>query len=349
MASPSPGSVLVAGTGKMGRNIGLHLARNGWRVAWQGRDAKRLAEAKRWLGRRLRKLPPDATLGFLLADDPAQLPPVTLVIEAIEEEASSKRELLLGLEPRLPAPAPRLLSTTSSLLPEELHPRLSVAHFFYPLEYTGLVELLPGPTLGAEAAQGLATLLEGTGLLVLRQDRRSAFLLNRLLLPLQNACLRALMSGTPPEQVDQASATSPLCPVGQLGLMDGVGLDVVAAAVENYVARMEPGEAATYAPLRRGLARALALGRRGNKSGQGLLCGEPMTWDVPPEPGGAEPASWSDLMLGACVAALDRGLVDGPTLDAALTRLYGAEATVGEELMRCISRRMGAAKQPPPA
>ena len=347
----APGSVLVAGTGKMGRNIGLHLARNGWRVAWMGRDAQRMALAERWLGRRLRKLPPEAALGFWLADDPKPLPPVALVIEAIEEDAGRKQELLRRLEARLPTPtpAPRLLSTTSSLLPEALHPRLSVAHFFYPLEYTGLVELVPGPALGPEDAHELAATLEQTGLLVVRQDHRSAFMLNRLLLPLQNACLAALINGMPPEQVDEASAASPLCPVGQLGLMDSVGLDVVAAAVENYLARMEPQEAAAYAPLRRGLARALALGRRGNKSGAGLLCGEPMTWDEQPEPGWSAPEAWSDLMLGACMAAKERGLVDAATLDAALARLFGAEATVGEELMRCISRRMQEGESRSPA
>ena len=317
----------------MGRNIGLHLARNGWRVAWLGRDAHRLARTERWLGRRLRKLSGEA-LGFFLAGDDGPLPRVEWVVEAIEEDAHRKVSLLAQLEPRLPAPSPRLLSTTSSILPEQLHPDLSVAHFFYPLEYTRLVELIPGPGLRHAEADAVAATLEQTGLLVVRQDRDSAFFLNRLLLPLQASCFGALFNGASAEEVDLASAASPLCPNGQLSLMDSVGLDVVAAAVDNYMGRMIPEQANTCAPLQRGLRLALEQGRLGNKNGAGLLCGEPMVWQPEPMWAGDDPGEYPRLMFQACASVLDQGWVDGPTLDEALVRLYGAETTVATERER---------------
>ena len=331
----NPGKVLVAGTGKMGRNIGLHLARHGWRVAWLGRDRERLDGAARWLGRRLRKLPDMAALGFFCLAEDASLPAVDLVIEAIEEDAEAKRVLLRDLDFRLPTPSPPLLSTTSSIFPQDLHPRLSVAHFFYPLELTGLVEFIPGPSLGASVVDGVIAALERTGLMVLRQDRRSAFLLNRLILPLQDACFRALLAGgVTPEEVDEASAASPLCPVGQLSLMDSVGLDVIAAAVDHYIGHMALEMVVVYTPLCRGLGKALALGRRGNKGGGGLLHGEPMDWEEAPYNKEKVQPDYARIMLQTCLDALERGHIDSPTLDEALAKLYGAETTVEEEKKR---------------
>jgi len=301
--SAAPGRALVAGTGKMGRNIGLHLARNGWRVAWLGRDRERLDRTARWLGRRLRKLGPEAALGFFCLGDP-ELPAVDIVVEAVEEDLQRKRDLLSALDTALTG-APTLLSTTSSILPGELHPRLSVAHFFYPLEYTGLVELIVGDVETCD----LAELLEQAGLMVLRQNERSAFLLNRLLLPLQNACYQALAAGMDPDEVDEASAASPLCPVEQLSLINSVGPRTVAAAVRNYLSRMPAGEAETYAPLVSGLA------------------GEPAS----PETRRAPRADFARLMLTSCLDALEAGHIDGPTLDLALEKLYGAETTVAAE------------------
>lgn len=319
------GTLLVAGTGKMGRNAGLHFARNGWRVGWLSRDGARLAAAERWLRRRLRKLG-DPCLGFFLPGAP-DLPGVDMVLEAVEEDPAVKAALLTELEGVIPGAPPRLLSTTSSLLPGALHPRLDVAHFFYPLELTRLVELVPGEGRDGVA---LAALLGGLGLQVVRQNRRSAFLLNRLLLPLQREAMAEVLAGAPPERVDERTAASLLCPLGQLSLMDAVGLDTVQAAAAAYVGRLPEAGQRIYRPLLRGLERALAEGRRGTKSGSGLLAGEPVRW------GAGSPASrpgeqYAALMAVTCRRAVELGLIQEAVLDDALARILGAEVSLAAE------------------
>ncbi len=327
--------LLVAGMGKMGRNIGLHFARQGWQVGWFSRDQERQERGERWLGRRLRKISGGAALGFMIPG--ATLPEVDILIEAVEEDRASKVELLARLDRDLPTKTTRLLSTTSSILPGEIHPRLSVAHFFYPLEFTGMVELVPGPAQPGEEGARLGTILSSAGLEVLVEDQSTAFLLNRLLLPLQSECFRALIQGLPAEQVEEASAASPLCPVGQLGLMDSVGLDVVAAAVEQYLARMPEEGRRAHEPLRRGLAHCLCGGRRGNKGGGGLLRGEPLDWGEVELGGGRDalaPELWPALVLRTCKHLVDQGMVEAGALDSALVRLFGAETTVAAETGR---------------
>ncbi len=347
------GRLLVAGAGKMGRNVGLHFARNGWQVGWLSRDGERLTRAARWLGRRLKKLPADASLGMFGPDDP--LPRVDLVLEAVQEDREAKVALLATLEAALPGPAPGLLSTTSSLLPDELHPRLDVAHFFYPLELTAMVELVPGAR--GRRAQDLVALLQGLGLRVLVQNRRSAFLLNRLLLPLQSEVTRELMTGAEPARVDEQSAASPLCPVGQLGLMDSVGLDVVHAAVVSYMNRMNGDACRAHAPLLRAVGIARAQGRRGIKSGAGLLAGERLTWgplpgetgtwDPLPERSPAPAEQWPALLCVTCRRAVELALIEAKDLDDALARVFGAEATLAQEEARLGPAALEAAARLP--
>lgn len=269
--------VVVVGGGKLGREVGLFFLRRGLSVAFRSRDPGRLAQLERAVGRGLRHQPGASALAGASAtflQPGAALPEARLALETVEEALEPKREVFAALAAAYPPEVP-LASNSSSFLPSQLHPRAHGLHFFRPVDTSGFVEWVQPGDAGAPAADALGALLREVGLVPIVQREARAFAVNRVLLPAQAVCLRALLLGAPPEAVD-AATVSALFPLGHLALLDAVGLDVVAAAVQQYRGRLAPERAAPLAPLAEGLAALLAQGKRGQKNGDGLLLGQPL-------------------------------------------------------------------------
>lgn len=336
------GHLLVAGSGKTGRDIGLHFLTAGWRVTWLSRDPDRLAQLSRRVGRKVvRAGQPAPAVAFRLVGDPGA-PEPDLFVETVGEDAAEKRAVFDRVLPGLPARTV-LATNSSSLLPGEIHPRCLGAHFFYPLALTRLAEVVvPAPTPPPEAAT-LQGMLQGVGLRAIVETPGTAFAVNRLLLPLQAEAVRALRAGWPAEVVDRASAT-PLFPIGQLALMDAVGLDVVAPAVANYLRRLPRGEALEYAGLASALAELLALGKRGTKSRDGFLAGSALPLGAGAAAQGTErdlALDFQALAVRVCERALAAGAIGAGDLDHALAALFGAETTLAAEQRRSGRERDG--------
>lgn len=339
--------LLVAGTGRMGLDSGLFFLRRGWRVTWLSGDQKRRDEFARRIARELQRLgeadPGAARAGaaqVLLLDDPGELGEADLFLEAVREDVVQKRNVFSRIAPLLAAQTP-LATISSSILPGEIHPRCLGAHGFFPLEITRLVEAVTPPDAGARGAGALLEILRGVGLHVIVQATANAFAVNRLLLPLQAEAVRALRAGWPAAVVDGASAT-PLVPFGQLALMDAVGLDVVAAAVENYCRRLPPGEAQDYAELGETLRDLIARGKRGRKNRDGFLSGSPLPWAVDaPAPGDtAELAEdFRTLAAATCTRAIESGDIDPEDLGLAFSSLFATAVPLEEERRRCRGAR----------
>ena len=318
------GRILIVGSGKMARNVGLFLAGRGYATSWVSRDAARLGALESWARKRLRRFTPlgsgPEAATFHRAGD-SGLPAADVVIEAVDEQAASKRQALAALPAALRAEA-LLVSLSSSILPGEIDAACAGLHVFYPVELTRLVELIVPAGYPAERHQRLRALADDLGLDAVEQDERSAFAVNQLLLPLQAECLRALADGCSPAELDQ-DTISALLPVGQLTLLDAVGLDVVLPAVRNYLGRMPAEQASDLMPLVTGLAELVELGKRGSKNGDGLCAGKALPWPVVP---GRRlgPELGRRLFLNGCARALDRGMLDRGALDRALAAVFGA-------------------------
>ena len=319
------GPLWIVGSGKMARNLGGYFLGRGVPVCWISPEPSRLADARRTVETMVRRSGDVSRLAgayFSLAGD-ASLPAPSLILECTSESAEAKRAALARLGSA--AETAGIWSASSSLLPSQIHPRCVGAHFFYPAELTGLVEVI-------EDRDGQASAwLAAHGFQVIRQTAASAFALNRLLLPVQNECLQALFRGCDPAEVDAASA-NPLVPVGQLSLMDSVGLDVVSASVVNYLGRM--GDAARgLEPLRDGLARLVAMGKQGRKNRDGLLSGRPLPW---PAATGArvEARGFYDLLRETCGRFIESGWISEEDLMTGLTGLYHCETSLAEARAR---------------
>jgi len=341
------GRILIAGTGKMGLDSGLFFLRRGWRVTWLSGAPERRDEFARRIERERRRLE-DANPGAAwagaaqvrLLDDAGDLRDAgepDLFLEAVREDAAQKRDVFSRVAPLLTA-GTLLASISSSILPEEIHPRCLGAHCFFPLEITRLLELVvPHHAVGDRATGALLDILRGVGLHAIVQSSSNAFAVNRLLLPLQAESVRALRAGWSAVVVDGASAT-PLVPFGQLALMDAVGLDVIAPAVSNYCRRLPPGEAQDFAELDTTLHELIALGKRGKKNRDGFLSGSPLPWasDVRSPEDAAELArAFRALAANTCTRAIGSGDIAAADLLLAFSALFAAAGPFDEEFRRC--------------
>lgn len=333
----------------MAEEIGLLLLGHGYAVTWISHTAARAAAFESRMVRLVRRAArvnpgiEEGVQGFLGMDAlngvGAIIEKTDLVIETTVESEEAKREVLEQLVARIGLEVP-VFSNASSILPTTLHPRCIGVHFFRPIVLTGFVEVVFPAAVSEARRQQARLILQGLGLCWIEQadpgvsaadlPNNRAFAANRLLLPVQAECLRLLMAGHAPVVVNQASGSA-LFPVGQLALMDAIGLDVVAAGSGRYLSRMADDLAQDLLSLTIGLNQLLAMGKLGNKNGDGLLRGTPLPWtDAPPQSGPPLTEWLSALTLNACALALDAGMLTLPELDLILDRVFQAQGTFGK-------------------
>lgn len=307
----------VLGSGKMALDIGGRLLAHGYAVTWVTGDPARVAAIERHAGRtvrRLKRIDPACAetcryRAAVAGTDP--LPPAQLILESTVEDLAAKQRRIEAAVPRL-SEASLLVSNSSSLLPSQIHPRCLGMHFFYPVQLTGAVEIVVPdafPEALERAALDVAAKLE---LVVVRQSEETAFLANRLLMPLQNECVRAMNSGIPPGVVDACSRITEDMP-GQLALIDSVGPGTVAASVSNYLDRMAGSERQAYAPLVEALSR-----------------GEPLLGDSPQTPGPDDSLRrrLAAVYLNSCLRASESGRVPRGDIDTIVSLMHGTSRTL---------------------
>lgn len=337
--------ILIAGSGKMARDVGSFFLGRGHQVAWLSRDAGRLAKLERWVHKRIRRieslredlggeLGPTGEPSFFELGS-SKIPRAEVFIECINEAEEDKRIVLEALDGVIPDDAIRV-TNSSSIFPDALHAECAGLHFFYPVEMTGFVEAVFPEGFSEERRRRLLSLLEDTRLECIEEETDSAFAVNRLLLPVQAETMGMIIDGWNPRRVDEASS-SPILPVGQLTLMDSIGLDVVYPAVCNFMGRMDDQVASLYEPLRDGLRQLLDLGKLGKKNKDGFLMGSELPWSIRDESeGDLEYGIVGDrlrcLFVNTCFHAIERDLIASEKLTLALTALFGWERELVEAL-----------------
>jgi 3-hydroxyacyl-CoA dehydrogenase len=230
--------ILIAGSGKMACNIGEYFLEKGHSVHWitgsieqQVLIRQRIAKARR----RVEKFFPNQN-GKLHGDchllTDTNIPVPDIVIESTSESLQKKKMVFSALSPLL-TDQTFLFSNSSSLLPDILHPNCLGAHFFFPVLLTGLIELIIPEVCVKQRCNDSIRFFQQNGYDIFVQEKQNAFLINRLLLPLQAACLQALQEGYPALLVEEASR-SELIGWGQLSMMESIGFDLLYAAAANY-------------------------------------------------------------------------------------------------------------------
>jgi 3-hydroxybutyryl-CoA dehydrogenase len=195
-----------------------------------------------------------------------------LVIEAIVEELASKKELFSELE-SIVRPEAIVATNTSALSVTELASAVSTPervvgmHFFNPAPLMPLVEIVRAELSSDEAVETAYAVGERMGKKPIRCNDTPGFVVNRVLIPLLNDCLRVLDEArVSPEDLDTAMTAGAGWPMGPCTLVDLVGIDVhVHASEALYDKLREP----RMAPPPRIVAMRNA-GLLGRKSGRGF-------------------------------------------------------------------------------
>jgi 3-hydroxybutyryl-CoA dehydrogenase len=208
-----------------------------------------------------------------LTTEVADLAGCDLVIEAIVEEADAKRELFAELD-RLLAPEAVLATNTSALSVTEIAAatsrpeRVVGMHFFNPAPLLRLVEIVRTELTEDDAYETAYAFGERLGKTPIRCHDTPGFVVNRVLIPLLNDCVRVLDEARiTPEDLDTGMRKGAGWPMGPCELIDLVGIDIhVHASEALYDALREPRMAA---PPR--LVRMAQAGLLGRKSGVGFF------------------------------------------------------------------------------
>jgi 3-hydroxybutyryl-CoA dehydrogenase len=275
-------SVGVIGSGTMGSGIAQVFAAHGFRVFLQDLSQSALDRAHGAIARSLAKFVEkgkmtsdarDATLGRIsLATKLDHFAEVQYVVEAIVEDAHAKRVLFGQLD--VIVPEGRILSSnTSSISITTLgaatkRPELVLGmHFMNPVPLMALVELVRGQATSAEAMTAATTLCERLGKTPVEAADYPGFISNRILLPMINEAVFAVMEGVgTPDAIDTVMKLGMNHPMGPLTLADFIGLDVCVAILD--VLHEGLGDPKYRAcPL---LRRMVAAGHLGRKSGRGF-------------------------------------------------------------------------------
>jgi 3-hydroxybutyryl-CoA dehydrogenase len=195
-----------------------------------------------------------------------------LVIEAIVEDLEAKLTLFSVLEGIVRADT-ILATNTSALSVTEIASAVSTPervvgmHFFNPAPLMPLVEIVRAELSSEEAVEAAFAVGERLGKTPIRCHDTPGFVVNRVLIPLLNDCLRVLDEARiTPEDLDTAMTAGAGWPMGPCTLVDLVGIDVHVHASEALYERLrEP----RMAPPPRIVAMKNA-GLLGRKSGRGF-------------------------------------------------------------------------------
>ncbi len=164
--------------------------------------------------------------------DRAKLAECGLIVEAATEKFEIKAEIFRDLD-RLMKPEVILASNTSSISITKIAAltkrpdKVIGMHFFNPVPVMKLVEVIRGLATSQatfETVRDLAVKLEKTPVEV---NDAPGFVSNRVLMPLLNEAMYAVMEGVAtPQAVDEVFKLGMAHPMGPLTLADFIGLDV---------------------------------------------------------------------------------------------------------------------------
>ena len=216
----------------------------------------------------------DAALARLsTTTDRAALAGCDLVIEAIVEDLDAKRSLFRELD-GIVAPEAVLATNTSALPVTEIaaateHPERVVGmHFFNPAPVLQLVEVVRTELAADDVVETALAFARRLGKEPISCRDTPGFVVNRILIPLLNDCVRVIdEAGVTPEEVDAAMRFGTNWPIGPCALIDLIGVDVhVHASEALWEALREP----RMAPPPR-LVRMAQAGHLGRKTGRGFF------------------------------------------------------------------------------
>ena len=236
------GKVGVVGAGTMGNGIAHVFARSGLQVILSDIEPKFLDRAIQTIEKNLERevaknkitaADKSAALERIVTTvERAKLAECDFVVEAATEKFEIKAELFRDLD-RICRPEVILASNTSSISITKLGAlskrpdKVIGMHFFNPVPVMKLVEVIRGLATSDETFQAVRALAVKLGKTPVEVNDAPGFVSNRVLMPLLNEAMYAVMEGVASaEAVDEVFKLGMAHPMGPLTLADFIGLDV---------------------------------------------------------------------------------------------------------------------------
>jgi 3-hydroxybutyryl-CoA dehydrogenase len=273
----------VVGCGLMGSGIAEVTARAGSHVVVLEQDADALA---RGIERIERSLSRAVNAGKMSDDEAASiqanlvysldfsdLADRELVIEAVAENELVKLDVFKKLDAVVEDQKALLATNTSSIpiiklaMATKRPEQVIGMHFFNPVPVMKLVEVIRGLETTDQSFAQVKELAEALGKSPVEVNDAPGFVSNRVLMPLLNEAIYAVMEGVAtPAAVDQVFQLGMAHPMGPLALADFIGLDVCLDIMRVMVEGLGDPK---YRPCPL-LIRMVDAGWLGRKSGRGF-------------------------------------------------------------------------------
>jgi 3-hydroxybutyryl-CoA dehydrogenase len=273
----------VVGAGTMGNGIAHVFARSGFPVVLAEVEQPALDRGLSTIEKNLAREVAKGKLAQADADasrtritgtlDRKALADCDLVVEAATERFAIKQALFQELDGLLGAEA-ILASNTSSISITRLAAttkrpdRVIGMHFFNPVPVMQLIEVIRGLQTSQATFDAVKALSERLGKTPVEVNDAAGFVSNRVLMPLLNEAMFAVMEGVAtPEAIDKVFQLGMAHPMGPLTLADFIGLDVcldIMRVLEEGIGDQK------YRPCPL-LVRMVDAGWKGRKSGKGFF------------------------------------------------------------------------------
>ena len=194
-----------------------------------------------------------------------------LIIEAVPEKIEIKKDTFKKID-ELADPETVIVSNTSGLSISEIASvtnrpdKVMGAHFFYPAPVMKLLELVRGLVTSDETYAVVKEFADVIGKTTVDAPEFPGFMVNRILVPMQNEAAFMVMEGSKPEDVDNAMKLGCNHPMGPIELTDFVGIDTMLATMTGLYNGFHDSK---YRPCPL-LETMVKAGHLGRKTGQGF-------------------------------------------------------------------------------
>lgn len=275
--------IMVLGAGTMGAGIVQVAAQSGFDVIVRDIKQEFVDKGIKGIDKNLSKMvekgkmeaaAKDAVMAKITGSiDLADAKDCDIVIEAAVEVMEIKRSIFKELD-SICKPECILASNTSALSITEIAAatarpdKVIGMHFFNPVPAMKLVELIRGSSTSQETYDFIKDVTLKMGKAPVEINEAPGFVVNRLLVPMLNEGIYALMEGVAnAEDIDTSMKYGAGHPMGPLALADMIGLDIVLAVMQTLYREFGDPKYRPC-PLLAKLVRANKLGR---KTGEGFF------------------------------------------------------------------------------